>query len=184
LFTNARGTALGADVSGRTTLDFIAQPKVTGEISAKNFELANSASLLSTQFARGRAMASASFGFDGLSATQIAQSFTADIKFAVDHGILYRFARSGDLVFTTWKGQAQIADRRLTILRSSLATPKGEITLTGNVMADQRLDLRMNGTSEAAISGTLSAPVVTGTAAQAYSASNQQDAPKQAKTPH
>jgi hypothetical protein len=184
VLTNAHGTALGADVSGRTTLDFTVQPQVTGEISVKNLELANSTSLLSTQFARGKAMASASFGFDGLSATQIAQSFTADIKFVVDHGILYRFARSGDLVFTTWKGQAQIADRRLTILRSSLATPKGEITLTGNVMADQRLDLRMNGPSEAAISGTLSAPVVTATAAQAYSASNQQDAPKQAKTPH
>lgn len=181
LFTNAHGTAMGADVTARATMDFTALPKVTGELGVKNLDLANSGSLLSAQFAKARTSATASFGFQGLSAKEIVQSFTADINFSVDRGTLYRFAPSGDLAFAHWKGEAQIADRRLTIIRSTIMTPRGEMTLTGNVMADQRLDLRMNGSSETAISGTLSAPVVA-TATQAYSASNQKDAPKPAKT--
>jgi hypothetical protein len=174
---NVRGRALSGDLSGSMNIDFAPDLTTTGRLAVTNADAAASAGIIGVPWAQGRGTLSAEFSFEGAERSRVADTFRANLHFALQNGTLRRLSARGDLPFRSWAGDAEVGSRMLKITRSTLRAGNGAFDFAGTVGSDLHLDLRLSSDSSVTvIGGTLGAPQVTTSTTTTYSASNPQDA--------
>jgi hypothetical protein len=171
------GRTLGGELSGNMKIDLAPGLTTTGRLAVSNADAAASATIVGVPWAQGRGAFSADFSFEGAERSRIADTFRANLHFALQNGALRRLGARGDLPYRSWAGDAEVAARVLKITRSTLRAANGAFALTGTVGSDLHLDLKLsNESSVTSIGGTLGVPLVTTSTTTTYSASNPQDA--------
>jgi hypothetical protein len=173
---NVHGRTLGGELSGNVKIDFAPSLTTAGRLAVTNADAAASATIVGVPWAQGRGTFSADFSFEGAERSRIADTFRANLHFALQNGALRRLGARGDLPFRSWVGDGEVSARTLK-LTSTLRAGNGAFDLAGTVGSDLHLDLKVSSPSSVtSISGTLAAPQVTTSTTTTYSASNPQDA--------
>lgn len=186
-FLDLNGEMLGGRHSAEWSFDFRAAPPVfRGKGRVEKAAMVRMATLVTEPIGTGNISGDYELDLRGNDKEALRNSAAGKVTFQWNHGTLRALPtafRRVPLAFSTWTGEAGIANGSVVLLRGTMQTPSQKYETTGSATFARELDLRFQGPQSAVtVQGPLARPVVefqpTNPVKAAETASNKTNADK------